>query len=281
MQEQATLLFVDDEVRIVNLLRLIFLSNYRVLTANSGMEALEIIRTQRVDVIVSDQRMPEMLGIDLLKEVLRISPGTMRILLTGYSDLAAIVGSVNDAEVFRFINKPWNQVEIKEIVQQAAQAALATREIMAGPVSELPLAFASSMMAGSLDLLVLDNDAEVRHAIADMFSGKCNVHAVSSVSETLAALEQHDIGVIVAEATVGSQDTGALLHTLKAHYPVITTVMLTKASDSDMVIDLINQAQIFRFATKPIRPSILQLSVSAAMREHQRLRADPRLIARI
>ena len=123
---KPTLLFVDDEERIVNLLRTMFRSEYQVLTATSGKEALEILAKHRVEVLVSDQRMPGMLGVELLAEARKRSPATMRILLTGYSDLAAIVGSVNDGEVFRFINKPWNHEEIKTIIRAAAEAALAT-----------------------------------------------------------------------------------------------------------------------------------------------------------
>ena len=92
MKTKARVLFVDDEERIVNLLRLCFLSTYQVFTATSGKQALEIIRNNDIDVIVSDQRMPGMTGIELLTSVRQESPNTVRLLLTGYSDLAAIVG---------------------------------------------------------------------------------------------------------------------------------------------------------------------------------------------
>ncbi|MGL4233373.1 MAG: response regulator, partial [Casimicrobium sp.] len=108
MSEKAKVLFVDDEERIVNLLKIMFRTTYDVYTATSGQQALQIVAANPIQVIVSDQRMPEMLGIDLLSKVRELSPNTMRILLTGYSDLAAIVGSVNDGEVFRFISKPWD-----------------------------------------------------------------------------------------------------------------------------------------------------------------------------
>ena len=103
--EILRVLFVDDEERIVSLLRTIFRQSYEVHTATSGAQALEIIASTHIHVIVSDQRMPGMLGIDLLSRVRQLSPNTMRVLLTGYSDLAAIVGSVNDGEVHR-PNKP-------------------------------------------------------------------------------------------------------------------------------------------------------------------------------
>ena len=103
---RATVLFVDDEERVVNLLRMIFRTQYDVLVATSGAQALQIIKERRVDVLVTDQRMPGMTGIELLTQARECSPHTIRLLLTGYTDLAAIVGSVNEGEVFRFLNKP-------------------------------------------------------------------------------------------------------------------------------------------------------------------------------
>ena len=276
--QKPTLLFVDDEERIVNLLRMMFRGEYQVLTATSGKEALEILAKHRVEVLVSDQRMPGMLGVELLAEARKRSPATMRILLTGYSDLAAIVGSVNDGEVFRFVNKPWNHDEIKTIIRAAAEAALATD--VSAVQAETTTAAQGSEAADSPELLVVDDNAADREAIRVLFDKDLTTHCASSVSEALALLEKHSVGVIVAEARVGGQDTGPLLRALKQQYPSITTVMLTKAADSDLVVKLINQVQIFRFATKPIRTGALQLAVSAAMKEHKRFRASPSLLKR-
>jgi serine/threonine-protein kinase len=276
---KPTLLFVDDEERIVNLLRMMFRSEYEVLTATSGKEALEILAKHRVEVLVSDQRMPGMLGVELLAEARKRSPATMRILLTGYSDLAAIVGSVNDGEVFRFINKPWNHDEIKTIIRAAAEAALASDVGTVQAETTVAPAQGSDASDGP-ELLIVDDDPADREAIRALFNKDLKTHCATSVSEALALLETRNIGVIVAEARVGSQDTGPLLRALKQQYPSITTVMLTKAADSELVVKLINQVQIFRFATKPIRTGALQLAVSAAMKEHKRFRSSPSLLKR-
>jgi DNA-binding NtrC family response regulator len=274
---KPALLFVDDESRIVNLLRMMFRSEYEVLTASSGAEALAVLAKQPVQVIVSDQRMPGMSGVELLAEVRKRAPQTMRILLTGYSDLASIVGSVNQGEVFRFINKPWNHDEIKTIVRDAANAARATWTSMvsSGVESELPV-----LNDDYPELLVVDDNDADRNQIRQLFGADFMAHGAASVSAALKILDTRDIGVLVAEARVGGQDTGHLLRTLKQHYPAITTVMLTRAADSELVIKLINQAQIFRFGTKPIRPGSLQLAVHAAMKEHKRFRATPSLLKR-
>ena len=278
MQTVAKVLFVDDEERVVNLLKMIFRASHEVFTATSGQQALEIIAANDIQVVVSDQRMPGMLGVELLAAVRERSPDTMRILLTGYSDLAAIVGSVNDGEVFRFINKPWDQQEIKAIIGEAAEISLATRAAAPAPIATV---LTPQTLARPSEVLVLDDNEADRRLSMKLLESEYKVHGAASLPEALRLLEHHDMRVIVSEAQVGGDDTSQLLRVLKKHYPLITTVMLTHLADSHDVVQLINRAQIFRFAMKPIRSgAFLQLAVGAAMKEHQRLRLNPQMVAR-
>ena len=83
-------------------------------TAENGALALEFVKRFGIHVVVSDQRMPSMTGVELLRQVKELSPNSVRMLLTGYSDLAAIVGSINEGEVFRFVKKPWDNAEMQK-----------------------------------------------------------------------------------------------------------------------------------------------------------------------
>jgi serine/threonine-protein kinase len=278
MTTKARVLFVDDEERIVNLLRLTFLSTYEVFTATSGAKALEIIRDNDIHVIVSDQRMPGISGIELLTQVHEASPNTVRLLLTGYSDLTAIVGSVNEAEVFRFINKPWKQDEIRATLAEAVEIAQMKAPVAA---SAAPTEQMQKLVAGRhAGLLLLDANESDRHQVAATLGEDYLMHHAANIQEALHILENNDIGVMVCDASVNSHDVGDLLHVLKNNFPEIITVMLMRAADSEMVIRLINQARIYRFATKPIRQAVLQLAVSAAMKEHIRCIEDVRHVAR-
>ncbi|MBC7803619.1 MAG: protein kinase, partial [Candidatus Parcubacteria bacterium] len=118
-------LFVDDEERVLNALSYLFRDTYEVEIANGGAAALERLQSRRFHVLVSDQRMPEMPGVELLRQAKGIAPGTVRLLLTGYSDLAAIVGSVNESEVFRFVSKPWQEEDLRATLAEAVDVAIA------------------------------------------------------------------------------------------------------------------------------------------------------------
>lgn len=110
-------LFVDDEISILSAVKRAFLSeNLDVLTAESGEAALGILKEQPVAVIVSDNKMPHMNGIEFFERSKRIAPESIRIMMTGYADMQAAIDSINRGGVTRFILKPWNHDELKEAV---------------------------------------------------------------------------------------------------------------------------------------------------------------------
>ena len=123
MQESSThsILFVDDEKNILkSLQRLFFDEDYTVLTANSGKEALDLLAAgAKPTVIISDQRMPEMGGVEFLARAREMLPQSIRMVLTGYADINTAVDSINLGGVYRYILKPWNDDELKMVVRQA------------------------------------------------------------------------------------------------------------------------------------------------------------------
>jgi len=124
-----TLLFVDDEVGVLKALGRIFLDeNYRILTAATGAEALQILAEKQVHLIISDHRMPGMTGAQLLKEIKQKWPETIRIMLTGYADVQSIMGAVNEGAVYKFITKPWNDEDLRLTVSLALQQYVLLQE---------------------------------------------------------------------------------------------------------------------------------------------------------
>lgn len=115
-----TLLLVDDEEHILSALRRVFRRDgYKVLTATSGEQALSLLATTEVDVIVSDQRMPGMAGVDFLRRAKELWPDTIRMTLSGFTDLQTIIDAVNEGAVFKFLTKPWDDERLREHVARA------------------------------------------------------------------------------------------------------------------------------------------------------------------
>ncbi|MBN1547203.1 MAG: response regulator [Syntrophaceae bacterium] len=114
-----TVLFVDDEEHILNALgRLFSDENVRMLRASSAEEALKLIKKGKVAVLVSDNLMPGMNGVDLLSKTKELSPDTMRVLMTGYADLPTAIDAINRSEIFRFITKPWEDRDLINTVEE-------------------------------------------------------------------------------------------------------------------------------------------------------------------
>jgi len=121
MDEYAILL-VDDERQILSSLkRLLRKEPYRIFTAESGAEGLAVLQKEAIQLILSDQRMPQMTGTELLQKAREISPNTIRVMLSGYAEPEAILGSINEGGVFRFIAKPWNDDELKTTIRQCLE----------------------------------------------------------------------------------------------------------------------------------------------------------------
>ncbi|MES2740282.1 MAG: EAL domain-containing protein [Pseudomonadota bacterium] len=107
-KQQRTLLLVDDEQNIVSAVkRLLRREDYHILTANSGQEGLDLLTRHKVDVIVSDQRMPGMIGADFLRKAKQLYPDTIRIMLSGYTELQSVTDAVNEGAIYKFLTKPW------------------------------------------------------------------------------------------------------------------------------------------------------------------------------
>lgn len=119
-EQPRTLLLVDDEENILSALKRLFRRDgYRLLTAGSGPEGLELLAEHAVDVIVSDQRMPGMTGVDFLRRAKELRPETVRMTLSGYTDLQSIIDAVNEGAVYKFLTKPWDDERLREHVAQA------------------------------------------------------------------------------------------------------------------------------------------------------------------
>lgn len=115
------LLIVDDETANIRLLERLFHQDYFCLTASSGEEAMELLDQHDVAVVISDQRMPKMTGLELLKKSADRRPHMVRILLTGYTDLEALVEAVNCGLVYMYVSKPWNNEDLKLRVSRAVE----------------------------------------------------------------------------------------------------------------------------------------------------------------
>jgi len=126
---KINVLYVDDEEDNLFSFKATFRIKYQVWTAGSGAEALKLLESKPVEVIISDQRMPQMTGVEFFEKVLEKYPEPVRLLLTGFADMNAVVDAVNKGKIFHYLNKPWNEEELDKAIQCAYQAYLEKQQI--------------------------------------------------------------------------------------------------------------------------------------------------------
>jgi response regulator RpfG family c-di-GMP phosphodiesterase len=118
MMKRAILCVDDEKNLLTSLKRLLRKEDYKVHAAESGPEGLELLMEHPVQVVLTDQRMPGMTGVEFLQKVKDMYPDTIRVVLSGYADAYMIVESINEGEVYRFLGKPWNDDELKAVIRQ-------------------------------------------------------------------------------------------------------------------------------------------------------------------
>lgn len=296
-RKKPKILFVDDEERILNTMQALFRRQYDTTTTTDGYHALELLKQDHYQLIISDQRMPIMAGVDLLREAKVVSPDTMRILLTGYSDLAAIIGSVNDGEVYRFLNKPWNTQEFVSTVDEAVKIGLelqtAANDSPSLPIVDLDIQpnnldpiestvntapqAVESFDTANENVIVLNGDAEILASIRSMLSGSRILEA-NSYDEAVDLMLEHEIGVIISNLDDDHESTLEFFSLLKNEHPQIVSVLLANTADSTTLVHLINHARVFRYMFKPIRENLMKRYLNSAIEQYHKFKNVPVLL---
>ncbi len=312
-------LFVDDEPRVLTSMRAMFRRTYQVRCAPGAAEALEIMAQEPVEVVVSDQRMPGISGVELLSQLKTQYPNCMRILLTGYADLEAVEASINEGEVFRYLVKPCPPVELKRVVKLAvaanrSSAAPASDVVQAAPPRVADVEFAvepeypvlthevetitpepveaPAVMQGAMqgampaaiqatvDVLVLSRDEALCSAVVGAMESELVVHTANFLDEALDLMVSQPIGVLVTDLAVNEHEVSLMTRELKQQVPQLVTILAAQRSDANMLIDLINQGQVYRFLLKPVPPAQCRIWLRSAVSKHIEMLQSPDSVLR-
>jgi response regulator RpfG family c-di-GMP phosphodiesterase len=278
MASKPKILLVDDEERILRSLNMLLRTQYQIFATSDGNEALQILRQEKIHVIISDQRMPIMSGTELLRQARDIAPDTIRILLTGYSDADAALDALNEGEIFRYISKPWGSKELRETIAQAVD--------IAGNLETLPQEASLNVPSFLLDqpeiivdkrlsCLVLDRDEDTYLVVKDILGASRDVYWSQDLESALHILTSKSIAIMVTELSLGDTDLSSMIKTLKQEHPELLTIVLTNFKDTARLVELINQAQVFRYLPKPVRKGLLGRNIESSITRHYSLQAQP------
>lgn len=273
-EERLRVLLLDDEERIVRSVKALLRTEYKVKATTDPYEALEYLNKHEVMAIISDQRMPEMTGVEVLKRAKKVSPGTMRLLLTGYADKEAVIDSVNHGEIYRYINKPWDGDTLKAVVAEAVDVAQRTFHVAKMSDDDL----------SSIDkplVLIMDESGEVSQVVQQSFHDElCEFEFTDSLEAGYQVLAEKHVDILVTDTKFSGGNMMNSIKLLKANYPELVTIVTTNYKDSNALIALINEGQVFRFLLKPISKIMLHRSLVSAVKRVKQNRLNPELLER-
>jgi CheY-like chemotaxis protein len=220
--KKTKMLVVDDEPDNLDLLYRTFRRDFHVLRAESGVAALEMLAAEgEVAVIISDQRMPEMKGTEFLSKTVPQFPDTMRIILTGFTDVEDLVDAINSGQVYKYITKPWDPNELKAVVQRAAE----TYELLKQRTEELRWAQVQTSLLNRIVSVahqssqLEDTLVPIAQAFGETFAADCTLQllngssfgAIANFNSTLSSLSDDPLAkeAIATRATQAAPNIAA------------------------------------------------------------------------
>jgi response regulator RpfG family c-di-GMP phosphodiesterase len=117
--DKCKVLYVDDEVNNLTSFKATFRRDFQIFLAESGAEGQELLKKERIEVIITDQRMPGMTGVEFLESIIDEYPDAVRILLTGYTDINAVIDAINKGQVYHYLTKPWDERYLRTVINNA------------------------------------------------------------------------------------------------------------------------------------------------------------------
>jgi two-component system response regulator HupR/HoxA len=200
------ILLVDDEPAILESLEFTLGSDYRIYTAASGPEGLEILEREEIALMIVDQVMPSMSGVEFLEKAIELNPRAIRLLLTGYSDLGSLTRAINEGRIYRYVAKPWEPDEVRLNVKRALEAYELTTEN-----SQLAAALAEANERLRAENLYLRREVERRYAFDQIIGSSPAMERVFEVMEKVA---ETDASLLIT----GETGTGKDLVARAVHY---------------------------------------------------------------
>ncbi|NVJ87357.1 MAG: response regulator [Algoriphagus sp.] len=127
-EEKIKILYVDDEENNLQAFKATFRRDYKIFLAISAQEGREILEKEDIEIIITDQRMPEQTGVEFLESIIPIHPSPIRILLTGYTDIQAVIDAINKGQVYHYLTKPWEEDYLRTVIKNAYEVFSLRRE---------------------------------------------------------------------------------------------------------------------------------------------------------
>ena len=272
----SRILLVTDDRAIQHALAALLRQHELIVCADPEAAPASAARLD-VDTVICHQRVPPASGIAVLREIRSAHPRAMRLLLCDRPDPRLLLEAINEVEVFRLIDLPWNNDAMRGAVADAARGGRAT------PVlgSEPPTLDETDSLKRHVSMVVVDRDPDAQQRLRDVLQSVYKLHFAASFDRALQFMEQHETGTVVFATRSGDGGIMATLKALRRSHPQVTTIAIDGQNDTDLVLELVNEVKVFRVLRRPLQPTLCRQYADAAMARYWRIKHNPQAAWRV
>ena len=298
-------LLVDDEQNVINALRRELQGDYEIEAFVSPREALQRCQDARFDLVIADYRMPEMDGVEFLKHFGLLQPDAVRLMLSGHADFNALIGTVNEVHVYRFIDKPWDRTGLAATLAEALahREQILENHRLAEHYRRQRRWQPPQIRDRLYQVLIVDDEPNILNTIARDLSargGWADLHAamlyqadpslplarsdlhfsIFTTTSPIQALEQAKkthYDVVISDYLMPEMDGLHFLEAFRKMQPDAARILLSGYADKDALVNAINHSEIYGYISKPWLGYILKSTVSQAISYHDLQRENRQL----
>lgn len=282
---KAPVLYVDDEPSNLRLFERYFERDYKIFTAGSAQQAREILRRQNIHLVITDQRMPGMTGVELLEAIKDEHPDIARMIVTAYSDVRVVIQAISAGRLDHYVTRPWDPDEVRIAIDRALDGYRLRRrhrvlserfEAKAGRGAASKITWNRSTRLPTI--LFVDDDEEHIRRFKESFDREFTIYTASSGDEALERLRSREIHLLVTAQRLVGMNGVELLEAAIRESPDTQRVLLVAYLEFSLVVQAINVGRVDQFALKPWRPEELRVTITDALDAHELRRRNARLI---
>jgi len=261
--KKLIVLYIDDENINLRAFKSTFRREFTVYTANSATEGLKILQSEKVDVVITDQRMPDTTGVELLKKIQELFPSIppSRLILSGFSKTQAIKDAYTKYNLFKFISKPWNKKNIRQVIYESIKAENYTP-------AENPI-LTENIKKEKYNILYVDDEEINLRTFKNNFRRDFNVFKAISPKEGFKILEKNKIHVIVSDQRMPEMSGIEFLKKVKNSHPNIRLIILTGYTDYEPLKEAINNNTLWWYLNKPYEYENLKSIINKGIDAYQ------------
>lgn len=269
-------LTVTANARVQRALDVVWREHEIIACADSGV-AVALAGARDVDGVLCDQKVGTALGVDVLVEIRQAHPRALRMLLCDRPDARLLLDAVNEAEVFRIVDQPWDIARLREHAVAAARAARLAPPLSGNPLSDE----AGEQIRRTIAVVVIEGDAVSQQRLRDLLQPHYKTHFANSLERALQFMEQHETGALLCSTAASRGELVPALKALKQAHPHMTTIIMDPLNDFDRVVELVNEAQVFRLLRHPFNTSLCRPYVDAALARYWNIKQLPQSAWRV